>query len=250
MKTKSNRWHLLLREFFICMLVGVMALSGVTDSQAQSEPMKIGIIGTGKIGGTLARHWVKAGHEVFISSRHPENLQSLAQELGPKAHAGTPREAAAFGEVILVSVPYAAIPQIGNDYAAELAGKVILDTSNPFERRDGPMAAAALKQGAGKASAEFLKTNRLVRAYNCIPAAVLAGQATRTHDRIAIPIAGDDAEALAVAERLVRDSGFDPVVVGTLEDSRIFELGQPLATGQMTAAEMQQKLKELKKGTK
>ena len=246
MKTNSNRLQLRLGNLFICMLAGVLALSGMDDTSAQSEPMKIGIIGTGNIGGTLARLWVNAGHEELISSRHPQQLQALAQELGPRARAGTPQKAAAFGEVILVSVPYSAMPQIGNDYAAELAGKVILDTGNPFERRDGPMAAAALQKGVGKASAEFLKTTRLVRAYNCIPAAVLAGQATRTHDRIAIPIAGDDAEALAVAEQLVRDSGFDPVVVGNLGDSRIFELGQPLASGQMTAAEMQQKLKELK----
>jgi len=246
MKTNSNRLQLRLGNLFICMLAGVLALSGMDDTSAQSEPMKIGIIGTGNIGGTLARLWVNAGHEVLISSRHPQQLQALAQELGPRARAGTPQEAAAFGEVILVSVPYSAMPQIGNDYAAELAGKVILDTGNPFERRDGTMAVEALKMGVGKASAEFLKTTRLVRAYNCIPAAVLAGQASRTHDRIAVPIAGDDAEALAVAERLVRDSGFDPVAVGNLEDSRVFELGQPLASGQMTAAQMQQKLKELK----
>ena len=67
--------------------------------------------GTGKIGGALARHWVKAGHEVFVSSRHPEELADLVKELGAKAHAGTPREAAAFGSVVLVSVPYGAMPQ-------------------------------------------------------------------------------------------------------------------------------------------
>ena len=246
MITKSSLHNHSVRGVIIGMLFAVFALSGMNASWAQSEPMKIGIIGTGNIGGALARLWVKAGHEVLISSRHPQQLQALAQELGPRARAGTPQEAAAFGEVVLISVPYAATPQIGNDYAAELAGKVILDTGNPFERRDGSMAAEALKKGVGKASAEFLKTTRLVRAYNCIPAAVLVGQATRTHDRIAIPIAGDDAEALAVAERLSRDAVFDPGVVGNLEDSRVFELGQPLASGQMTAAEMQQKLKEMK----
>src|SRR5512143_1908367 len=88
------------------------AAFGTGVAQAQ-EPLKIGIIGTGKIGGALARHWVKAGHEVFVSSRHPEELAGLVKELGPKAHAGTPREAAAFGSVVLVSVPYGAMPQIG-----------------------------------------------------------------------------------------------------------------------------------------
>jgi predicted dinucleotide-binding enzyme len=235
-----------LRKFLSCALIGALVLMRMGDASAQSGPVKIGIIGTGNIGGALARHWVKAGHEVFMSSRHPENLLALARELGPKAHVGTPREAAAFGEVILVSVPYAAMPQIGSDYAAELAGKVVLDTGNPFERRDGSMAVEVLKIGVGKASADFLKGTRLVRAYNCIPAAVLVGQANRQPERIAIPIASDDAGALAVAQRLVRDSGFEPVVIGNLDDSRLFELGEPLASGQMTAAEMQQKLKELK----
>jgi len=87
---------------------------------------------------------------------------------------------------------------------------------NPFERRDGPMAREALRKGVGIASAEFLRGTRLVRAYNCIPAASLANDASRQPERIAIPIAGDDAAALAMAQRLIRDSGFDAVVVGTL----------------------------------
>jgi predicted dinucleotide-binding enzyme len=206
------------------------------------EPLKIGIIGTGKIGGTLARHWVKAGHEVFVSSRHPEELEDLVKELGPRAHAGTPREAAAFGPVVLVSVPYGAMPQIGNDYAAELAGKVIIDTSNPSERRDGAEAAEWQRKGAGVSTAELLKNRRVVRAFNCIPAASLANQANRRPDRIAIPIGGDDGAAIAVAERLVRDAGFDPVMVGSLAKTREFDLGQPLAAGNLSAAEFRARM--------
>src|SRR4029078_2828021 len=86
--------------------------------------MKIGIIGTGEIGGALARHWGAAGHELLISSRHPGQLKALAAQIGPHGGGGQPREAAAFGEVVLVSVPYYATPQVGRDYAAELAGKV------------------------------------------------------------------------------------------------------------------------------
>lgn len=220
------------------LLAGAVCLYAVPDVNGQEATYKIGIIGTGKIGGALARHWVQAGHEVLISSRHPEALVALADSLGPRARAGTPREAAAFGEVILVSVPYAAMPQIGSDYAAELAGKVVLDTGNPIERRDGPMAAAALEKGTGIASAEFLHGTRLVRAFNCIPAASLANDADRSPERIAIPIAGDDQEGLEIARRLVRDAGFDAVVIGPLASARKFELGQPLAGRQYTAAEM------------
>jgi hypothetical protein len=224
---------------------GAVALAATVvdapDATAQ-EPLKIGIIGTGRIGGALARHWVGAGHEVFMSSRHPEELEPLAKELGSRAHVGTPREAAVFGSVVLVSVPYGAMPQIGSDYAAELAGKVILDTSNPNERRDGSQALEWQQQGAGLATAELLKNRRVVRAFNCIPAASLAGQANRQPARIAIPIGGDDAAAVAIAERLVRDAGFDPVMVGSLAESRRFDLGQPLAAGNLSAAELRARM--------
>jgi predicted dinucleotide-binding enzyme len=221
-----------------------LTLPKMVPVQAQSGPLKIGIIGTGRIGGALARHWVAAGHEVLMSSRHPEELAGLARELGARARAGMPREAAAFGDVILVSIPYAAMPQVGTDFAAELNGKIVIDTSNPVERRDGPMALDAQRKGAGVATAEFLRGTRVVRAFNCIPAASLANDGNRTPERIAIPIGGDDAQALAVAERLVRDAGFDPVVVGSLARTREFDLGQPLATGQLTAAEMRRRLGE------
>jgi predicted dinucleotide-binding enzyme len=221
-------------------LAAFAAAFGATAAQAQSDTLKIGIIGTGRIGGALARHWVNAGHEVFMSSRHPEELMDLAAELGPRARAGTPQEAAAFGDIILVSVPYAALPQIGADFAAELRGKIVLDTSNPNEGRDGPMAVEAKRKGSGIASAEFLPGTRLVRAFNCIPAASLANEGDRQPERIAIPLAGDDAEALRVAERLVDDAGFDSVVIGGLESAALFDLGEPLARGNWSAAQFRE----------
>ena len=223
----------------------VTALFAGAQSYAQSQPLKIGIIGTGNIGGALARHWVNAGHEVFVSSRHPEELQGLADELGPRAHAGTPVEAADFGEVVLVSVPYSAMPQVGAELSAALAGKVVLDTSNPVARRDGAIADLVLQQGSGVATASFLPGARVVRAFNCIPAASLANQPNRQPARIAIPLAGDDAEALEVAQRLVDDAGFDGVVVGPLEIARHFDLGQPLARGDLSAAELRALIDEV-----
>ena len=215
-------------------------------AHAQSDSLRIGIIGTGNIGGALARHWAAAGHELVISSRNPEELEPLAEELGPRVTAGTPREAAAFGEVIMLAVPYAATPQIGSDFAAELRGKILLDAGNPSARRDGAdFAAKALAKGSGVASAEFLPGTRLVRAFNCIPAASLANQANRQPARIAIPLAGDDEEALAVAQRLVDEAGFDGVVVGGLETARHFDLGQPLALGNASAAELRAAIAEV-----
>jgi predicted dinucleotide-binding enzyme len=225
-------------------LVGAGVASLVAARTASSQgPLKIGIIGTGRIGGALARHWVAAGHEVFVSSRHPEELQGLVKELGPKAKAGTPKQAAAFGTVVLVSVPHGAMPQLGIDLSSELAGKVIIDTSNPVEGRDGARAAEWQRKGAGVSTAELLKNRRVVRAFNCIPAASLANQANRKPARLAIPIGGDDAAAVATTERLIRDAGFDPVMVGSLAKSREFDLGQPLAQGGLTAAELKARIK-------
>ena len=201
-------------------------------------PMKIGIIGTGEIGGTLAKLWVQAGHEVLISSRHPERLQSLARSLGPKARAGTPREAAVFGEVVLISVPYAALPQVGGDLKSELKGKIVLDTGNPYPHRDGDMALEARRKGTGVASAEFLPGVRLVRAFNAINSGDLAGEAHRKGEPYAIPLAGDDAQALAVAQRLVKDAGFEPVVVGPLSRAREFDVGTAVYTRLMSAAQL------------
>jgi hypothetical protein len=237
LKTREMTMLSTLRKLAAAAAVLAIAVLAM-PAHAQSEPMRIGIIGTGNIGGALARHWAAAGHEILISSRNPEELESLADELGPNVKAGTPRDAAAFGEVILVSVPYAAMPQIGRDYESELRGKIVLDTGNPVERRDGEMAAEALRKGSGLASSELLPGTRLVRAFNCIPAASLLNEGNRRPARIAIPLAGDDEEALAVAQRLVDDAGFDGVIVGGLATARYFDLGQPLALGGSSAEEL------------
>ncbi len=219
--------------------------SALPSSVARADhkgPLKIGVIGTGRIGGNLATLWAKAGHELVLSSRHPEELRELARSLGPKVRVGTPREAAVFGDVVLISVPYGALPQIGRDLQRELAGKIVLDTGNPYPERDGAMAEEARRQGTGVASAEFLPGTRLVRAFNAINSGDLKSQAHRKGDRVAIPLAGDDAEALAIAQRLVKDAGFEPVVVGPLSRAREFDVGTPAYTKLLTAPQLRQKL--------
>jgi hypothetical protein len=222
--------------------LALSAAAGPPAAAPTAAPLKIGIIGTGHIGGTLARLWVAAGHEVLISSRHPDELKALAASLGPRARVGTPREAAVFGEVVLVSVPYGALPQVGRDLRAELAGKIVLDTCNPYPSRDGEMAVEARKVSTGVADPQFLPGVRLVRAFNAINSGDLASQAHRTGEPIAIPLAGDDAQALTVAERLVRDAGFAPVVVGPLSRAREFDVGTPVYTRLMTAPELRKAL--------
>ncbi|HUR90576.1 MAG TPA: NAD(P)-binding domain-containing protein, partial [Ramlibacter sp.] len=196
-------------KFLLSLIAALLPLaSHAGDVPKTSKPMKIGIIGTGEIGSALARHWANAGHQLLISSRHPEQLQALASELGPNVKVGTAREAAAFGDVVLVSVPYNATPQVGRDYAAELKGKVVLDTGNPYPSRDGEMAVRDRERGTGVASKEYLPGTKLVRAFNAINSGPLANDAFHKPQRLGIPLASDYADALKVAEQLVTDAGF------------------------------------------
>ena len=204
--------------------------------------MKIGVIGSGKIGGTLGGLWVKAGHEVLFSARNLDEVRKVIEGLGPKARAGTPQEAAAFGDVILISVPYSALPQIGKDFAAELKGKVVLDTCNPVPRRDGAMAEAARAKGTGVASPEYLPGVRLVRAFNTVGAGSLRSEAHRAGDKVAIPLAADDPAALKIATRLVEDAGFEPVVVGPLARAIEFDTGTPVYGKALTARDLRKGL--------
>ena len=226
----------------LCISIAGFAAAAGEGKPTEARPLKIGIIGAGKIGGTLATLWAKAGHEVLVSSRHPEQLQDLAKSLGPKARAGTPREAAVFGDVVLISVPYGALPQIGKDLRNDLKGKVVVDTGNPYPERDGDMAVEARRKGTGVASAEFLPGVRLARAFNAISYRNLRSEAHRSGELVGIPIAADDREALDVTARLVRDAGFDPVVVGALATAKLFDVGTPVYTQLLTAKELRGRL--------
>ncbi|MFT4101043.1 MAG: NADPH-dependent F420 reductase [Burkholderiaceae bacterium] len=212
-----------------------LTASAARTAEADAK-LKIGIVGSGRVGGTLGSVWAEAGHEVMFSSRDIKHDQSLAARIGSNARAGTPRQAAAFGQVLLVSVPYRALPDLGKDLADLLAGKIVIDTCNPFAGRDGEIATRARDRGAGLASAQLLPGARIVRAFNAIGSARM-GAAHEQPGRIGMPIAGDDAQAIALASRLVRDIGFEPVLIGGLAMGRHLMPGTPLA-GERSAEEI------------
>lgn len=217
------------RRTFLLAATALGALLPFSTFAQSGTKLKIGTLGSGRVGSAIGGAWVKAGHEVMFSSLDLEADKKLATSLGAGAHAGTPREAAAFGTVLLVSVPYAALPGIGKDLGDLLKGKIVIDTSNPIVRRDGAMAEAAREKGAGLASSEFLPGARIVRAFNAIGAARM-GAAKANSERIGMPIAGDDAEAIKVASALVRDVGYEPVLVGALAGlGKYLMPGTPLA---------------------
>ena len=226
------------RRHFLIASGAAIAASCLPFAARSAEKLKIGVIGSGKVGSAIGSVWVGMGHAVMFSSRHIEHDQSLAADLGAGARAGTPQEAAAFGDVLLVSVPYGALPDVGKDLAEQIKGKVVLDACNPFPNRDGEIANWAREKGAGLASAELLPGARIVRAFNAIGAARM-GSAYLEPGRIGMPIAGDDAEAIAVASNLIRELGYEPVLIGGLAMGKYLMPGTPLA-GERSAEEIRQ----------
>jgi|SRR5690242_5714555 len=207
-----------------------------------SSPARIGVIGSGHIGGTIGGLWIKKGHLVLFSSRHPEELKDMVAGLGSLAKAGTVEDAIKFGDVLFIAVPYGALPQIGKEYSAAMKGKVMLDACNAVSARDGAIADEVEQNGIGVTSQKYFPGVQIVRAFNTMSYMIFAREANRADPKLAIPIAGDDPQAVQVAANLVRDAGFDPVVVGKLADARRFQRGQPGYGQQVSAAELKQKL--------
>jgi len=217
----------------------------VPNAFGADATLRIGTVGSGRIGSTLGEIWLKAGHEVMFSSLDLEHDKALAARLGGKARAGTSKEAAAFGEVLLVAVPYAALPQVGRDLGSLLKGKVVIDTCNPIVGRDGDIAVKAREKGAGLASAELLPGARIVRTFNAVGYSTMQSAGQRKGERMGMPLASDDSAAIAIASRLVREVGYEPVLVGPLAMGRFLMPGTPLA-GERTPAEIRQIVATLK----
>jgi predicted dinucleotide-binding enzyme len=226
----------------VLVLQGILKPTTALGQTASGLKMKIGVIGAGHIGGTIGGLWTKAGHPVFFSSRHPEELQDLVARLGPLAQAGTVDQAIAFGDVVFIAVPYGALPQIGRDYGKSLAGKIVLDADNAVASRDGAIADEVERNGIGVTSQKYLLGARLVRAFNTLSYMIFEREANRAAPRLAVPIAADDQEAVQVAAGLVRDAGFDPVEVGKLTDASRFQRGAAGYGQNVSAAELRQKL--------
>lgn len=213
--------------------------------------MRIGIVGAGMIGSTMARLWAEAGHEVRLSSRHPEALHAFVDTLGPKAAVATPAQAARFGEIVMVTVPLAAMPGLADELAPLLAGKVVIDTGNAYEKRDGDSARDATAHPGGSAgwAAVFYPGARWVKGFNTVYFKTLLNEAHRAGDRVGIPLASDDPDAMDLVAGLVRDAGFDPVVAGPLARGKDFEPGTPVYNTGMSGVEVRARLGLSKGGT-
>lgn len=206
--------------------------------------MKIGIIGAGNIGGTLGRHWVHVGHDVVFGVRSPGTVGVLVNELGEHASAGSPSDAAAAGEVVVFAGPFGAWPAFTAENGAALAGKVVIDASNPYPARDDAVAEEAVKSGAGSARfvAGLLPGSHVVKAFNTVYWVDLRDKAHAPSPRLAMPIAGDDLAALALAGRLATEAGFDPVIVGGLSEAVTLDPGSPIYAKSYSADQVRKAL--------
>src|SRR5260221_4930244 len=138
-------------------------------AQASGGKLRIGIIGSGHIGGAIGGLWVKAGHPVLFSSRHPEELKNLVAGLAPLAQNGTVAQAIAFGDALFFAVPYGALPQLGRDYGGARHGKIVLAACNAGPARDGVIGDEVEREGIGITWWKYLPGTQLVRAFNKLP---------------------------------------------------------------------------------
>lgn len=203
----------------------------------------IGLIGSGNIGTAIARQAIAHGHDVVLSnSRGPETLADLVAELGPQTRAATAEEAAAAGEVVVVTVPFKAYTAVPVE---PLVGKVVIDTNNYYFERDGHY--PEIDNGDTSPSellAVHLPESRVVKAFNSIRADHIgtAGSPAGAPDRRALPIAGDDAEAKATVTALIDAFGFDVVDAGPLVEGRRFDRDKPAYGAELPAEQLREAL--------
>lgn len=204
--------------------------------------MKIGIIGSGNIGGNLGKHWAKAGHEVLFSSRHPEELHNLVRETEGNAKAVSVEKAfEANADVYLLAVPFKAIDQLAELYAGEYGNRVIIDATNPYPERDGKMAQEVRdgNENASEYTAMKFGTAKTAKAFNTIKADHLKNKAWGTQDKIAIPYAAQDEDSKQVTRQLIEDIGFDAVYVGDLSQTKIMDPDQKIYGKSVNRAELE-----------
>jgi predicted dinucleotide-binding enzyme len=207
--------------------------------------LNIGVIGAGNIGGTAARLFARAGHQVAVAnSCGPETLAGLVEEIGPNARAVTVEEAARFGDVVLEAIPFG---RYGELPAEALSGKIVVTASNYYPGRDGEMDLGGLAQS--EAVARHLEGARVVKAFNTIYFVRLAENGrpgAPLEEREVIFVAGDDEEAKRVVSGLIEEIGFAPMDTGTLAESGRQEPGSPIYNVPMKPAEAREALEKLR----
>ena len=206
---------------------------------ADASKPKIGTIGAGRMGGALGSALVRAGYQVMFSSRHPEELKDLVDGLGANAHAGTIEDAVAFADIVVLVVPYSAMPSIAKQVGPNLATKpLLLDVSNPIPRRDGEEAEKALEEGPAEYLSRLMPGVNIVRGFNAIGYTRFPNPTLPSGEKLGVAMVGEDANALEIATNLARDIGFEPVVIGPLSLGKYLYRPSTYFNGRQSADEI------------
>jgi len=206
--------------------------------------MKIGIIGSGKVGGNLGINWAKAGHDVYFSSRHPQQLTQLRNQAGKNASAVSVVEAARYADVVLLATPFWATPNLADKLAPALKGKVIIDATNPYPDRDGKMAEQVRRSNytASEFTAHHFPDSEVTKAFNTIKFDHLKERAFKESDKLAVPYSASTDHGKEVTQQLIQDIGFDDVFVGPITKSKPMDVDQSLYAKSLNKAELERLL--------
>lgn len=213
--------------------------------------MKIGIVGAGAIGQIYAKLWNAAGHEVLLSSRNPQKLTPIVEEIGPSVQAGTPAQAAAFGDVVLLAVNYWTLDDAIEAIRPHVAGKLVIDATNPLQHTEGGGIERVIEhdQISGLVMAEKLPEARIAKAFTTLWTGHVERHANVADPKVAMTLAADTPADRETVAQLVRDAGLVPVDLGTLAQSRPLDPPSPIWNVVLTSRELQERVDEFRRET-
>ncbi len=204
-----------------------------------AAPMKIGIIGSGIVGGNLGEVFNRAGHNVMFSDRDPAASRARS-ERAPGSRVGTVEEAIAFADILVLAVPPVVLPALAQEHLARLKGKILLDVTNPNPERDSKeLVDMVLAQGTGTWVTSLFPGARVVRGFSSVGGRF--NEAGQPGEKIGVPLASDDPEAAATIARLAKSAGYEPVIVGNAATAKKYELRTP-ASGAHPVSELRRLL--------
>jgi 8-hydroxy-5-deazaflavin:NADPH oxidoreductase len=227
-KNNTSPWKFL--SYFMALNIFIM-LAFVSCAQQPREnttipsikSLKIGIIGSGNVGGTLGKKWAKAGYKVFFSSRHPDELKNLVALAGSNAQAGTIENAIKYADVVVLAVPYKAEADLSNKYKDLIGSKILVDCDNAYSFRDGAVVDKAKSVGVAYYTQQnYFPKTKLIRAFNAVNASSVA--AADQDNKIEIPFATDDPKLKSIAQALIIAADGIPKDGGNIKDSKSFDL--------------------------
>ena len=210
------------------------------------QKYNIGIIGSGAIGSILGTYWAKVGHQIMFSSRHPEKLQSLVENVGENASKGSVEEAAAFGDILLFAVNYTSVDEAIEKIQPFVKDKIIIDATNPVSYTPKTGLTRLIPTGitAGEFMQKKLPNAILVKSYTTLWSKYLERESNREGDLLVMPVSSNNLEARTIVQQLVKDSGFLPYDLGSLSQSEPQDPGSSIWNQPLTYSEFVKTLEQ------